>query len=146
VAIVLLGAATLGLGTARYGALKPPAEAMPSAAFAFVHDARLEGPVFNDYDFGGALIQAGIPTFIDGRGELYGGDFIKHYVEALGLRGDESLEKMLDRHAIQWTFLRKDRPANRLLEHLPGWRRAYGDDVATIFVRERPLAPHDKSD
>jgi len=30
-----------------------------------VRDARLEGPVFNDYDFGGALIQAGIPTFID---------------------------------------------------------------------------------
>ena len=146
VAIVLLGAALFGLGMARYGALKPPAEAMPSAAFAFVRDARLEGPVFNDYDFGGALIQAGIPTFIDGRGELYGGDFIKHYVEALGLRGDESLEQVLDRHAIQWTFLRKDRPANRLLEHLPGWRRAYGDDVATIFVRERPLAPQHKSD
>ena len=113
---------------------------------AFVRSAKLEGPVFNDYDFGGTLIQAGIPTFIDGRAELYGGDFIKHYVEALGLRGDESLEQVLDRHAIQWTFLRKDRPANRLLEHLPDWRRAYGDDVATIFVRERPLAPPNKSD
>ncbi|MEA2802344.1 MAG: hypothetical protein QOE49_2439 [Rhodospirillaceae bacterium] len=146
VAIALLGAATFGLGMARYSAFKPPAEVMPAAAFAFVRDAKLEGPVFNDYDFGGALIQAGVPTFIDGRGELYGGDFIKHYVEALGLRGEESLERVLDRHDIQWTFLRKDRPANRLLEHLPGWRRAYGDDAATIFVRERPLAHQRESD
>jgi hypothetical protein len=146
VAIVLLGAATFGLGMARFGTFKPPAEALPAAAFAFVRDAKLEGPVFNDYDFGGALIQAGIPTFIDGRGELYGGDFIKRYVEVLGLRGDESLEQVLDRHAIQWTFLRKDRPANRLLEHLPGWRRAYGDDNATIFVRERPIAHPRKGD
>jgi hypothetical protein len=146
VAIVLFGAATFGLATAHYGALKPPVESLPAAALGFVREAKLEGPVFNDYDFGGTLIQAGIPTFIDGRGELYGGDFIKHYVDALGLRGDESLEQVLDRHAIQWTFLRKDRPANRLLEHLPGWRRAYGDDVATIFVRDRPLAPQHKSD
>jgi hypothetical protein len=56
------------------------------------------------------------------------------------------LEQVLDRHAIQWTFLRKDRPANRLLEHLPDWRRAYGDDTATIFVRDRPLARPRKSD
>jgi hypothetical protein len=111
-AIALLGAATFGLGMARYAVVKPPPEEMPAAAFAYVHDARLEGPVFNDYDFGGALIQAGVPTFIDGRGELYGGDFIKPYVEVLGLRGDESLERVLDRYAIQWTFLRKDRPAN----------------------------------
>ena len=34
----------------------------------------------------------------------------------------------------------------QLLEHLPAWRRACGDDVATIFVRERPLARQDKSD
>jgi hypothetical protein len=146
VAIALLGAATFGLGMARYGAFKPPAEVMPAAALAFVQDSKLGGPVFNDCDFGGALIQAGIPTFIDVRGELYGGDFFKRYVEVLGLRADESLEQVLDGHAIQWTFLRKDRPANRLLEHLPGWHRAYGDDAATIFVRDPPLARQRKSD
>ena len=136
VAIALLVAATCGLGVVRYGHLKPPPEAMPAAAFAFIREAKLEGPVFNDYDFGGALIQAGIPTYIDGRAELYGGAFIKRYVDLLGLRGEEPLDRALDRQGIQWTFLRKDRSANQLLEHLPGWRRAYGDDVATIFVRE----------
>jgi hypothetical protein len=28
-------------------------------------------------------------------------------------------------------------PANKLLAHLPGWRLAYSDDEATIFVRNR---------
>ena len=61
--------------------------------------------VFNHYGFGGYLISAGIPTFIDGRGELYGGDFIKRYVEAVSLRGEEPLEALLDRYAIDWTLL-----------------------------------------
>lgn len=137
VVIALLVAATLGFATARYAVVRPPGNVMPAAALAFVRGAKLAGPVFNDYNFGGALIQAGIPTFIDGRGELYGGDFIKRYVELLRLQGEEPLERVLDRHDIQWTFLSKDRAANRLLEHLPGWRRAYGDDDATIFVHER---------
>jgi hypothetical protein len=29
----------------------------------------------------------------------------------------------------------KDQAANKLLERLPGWRRAYSDDVSIIFVR-----------
>jgi hypothetical protein len=146
VVVALFVAAMFGLATARYSVVRPAASVMPAAAFAFVRDAKLEGRVFNDYNFGGALIQAGIPTFIDGRGELYGGDFIKRHVELLHLSGEEPLEQVLDRYKIQWTFLRKDRAANRLLEHLPGWRRAYGDDEATIFVRERPLARQRKSD
>ena len=71
------------------------------------------------------------------QGELYGGDFIKRQVEAVALRGEEPLEDMLDRHAVDWTLLMTDTAANRLLARLPGWRRAYSDEVATIFVRER---------
>lgn len=146
VVVALLIAATFGLATARYSLVRPPASVMPAAALAFARDAKLEGPVYDDYNFGGALIQAGIPTFIDGRAELYGGDFIKRHVELLHLSGEEPVEKVLDRFNIQWTLLRKDRAANRLLEHLPGWHRAFGDDEATIFVREPPLAPQRKSD
>ena len=91
--------------------------------------------MFNDYDFGGFLIHAGIPTFIDGRAELFGGDFIKRYVEAVKLRGEEPLEHLLDRHGIEWTLLQNGQPANKLLERLPGWRPAFRDEVATIFAR-----------
>jgi hypothetical protein len=93
--------------------------------------------VFNHYGFGGYLISVGIPTFVDGRGELYGGDFIKRQVEAVALRGEEPLEALLDRHAVDWTLLMPDQAANQLLARLPGWRRAYSDEVSTIFVRDK---------
>jgi len=103
----------------------------------FARGAGLNGHVFNHYGFGGYLISAGVPTFIDGRGELYGGEFIKGYVEAVNLLGEEPLDKLLDRWRIDWTLLAKDTPANKLLARLPGWHRAYSDEQATIFVRDR---------
>ena len=93
--------------------------------------------MFNDYGYGGVLIHTGIPTFIDGRAELFGADFIKQYVNAVDLRGSEPLEALLDRYGIEWTLLRADQPANRLLDRLAGWHRLYSDDSATIFARSR---------
>jgi len=120
------------------GRIAPPPENAPTAAIAFARDAGLTGKrVFNHYGFGGYLISVGIPTFVDGRGELYGGDFIKRQVEAVALRGEEPLEALLDRYAVDWTLLMPDQAANQLLARLPGWRRAYGDEVSTIFVRDK---------
>ena len=100
--------------------IQPPTDTTPVAALEFAQREKLQGPVFNDYDFGGFLIHAGVPTFIDGRGELFGGDFIKRYADAIKLRGDDPLGLMLDRHCIEWTLLHNDQPANKLLELLPG--------------------------
>jgi len=139
------GALALGLGLAllyaggllRLADIKP-SNTMPAAALDYARTAGLTtGHVFNDYGYGGYLIRAGIPTFIDGRGELYGGAFIKRYSDAINLRGDESLEALLAEYKIDWTFLAKDIPANKLLAHLPGWHQAYSDDQAIIFVRDR---------
>jgi hypothetical protein len=135
---VCLGLAGLYAGVMMgLGRITPPTANTPAAAVAFARDAGLKGRVFNHYGYGGYLISAGIPTFIDGRGELYGGDFIKRQVEAVALRGEEPLEAVLDRWAIDWTLLPNDQAANQLLARLPGWRRAYSDEAATIFVRER---------
>ena len=111
---------------------------MPSAAIEFVRESGLKGRVLNHYGYGGYLISLGIPTFIDGRGELFGGEFIKKYVEAVHLRGDDPqvLQNTLERYKIDWTLLLKEQPANKLLATLPGWRRAYADDKTVIFVRQ----------
>jgi hypothetical protein len=135
---VCLGVAGLYAGVLiGLGRIAPPTANMPAAAVAFARDAGLAGRVFNHYAYGGYLISAGIPTFIDGRGELYGGDFIKRYVQAVDLRGEEPFDAVLDRWAIDWTLLPKDQAANQLLARLPGWRRAYSDEAATIFVRDK---------
>jgi hypothetical protein len=135
---VALGLAGLMAGLSMgYGRIAPPTTNMPAAAVAFARDAGLTGRVLNHYSYGGYLISVGIPTFIDGRGELYGGDFIKQYAKAVNLRGEEPFDALLDRYGIDWTLLPSDQPANRLLARLPGWRQAYSDDAATIFVREK---------
>jgi len=58
-------------------------------------------------------------------------------VKAVNLRGDEPFDALLDRWNIEWTLLPRDQAANQLLARLPGWRRLYSDEAATIFVRER---------
>jgi len=131
------GCALIALGLVRYGGIVPPLSTMPSTAMAYVKQAGIGGRVLNHYNFGGYLIHAGVPTFIDGRGELFGRDFIRRYADTIGLRGGESLEQLLERNRVDWTFMPPDQPANRLLARLPGWRQAYADEVAVIFVRER---------
>ena len=137
-ALSLALTATFAAGLVRFGNIAPPNDTAPNGALAYVREANLKGNVFNHYGFGGFLISAGVPTFVDGRAELFGGEFIKDYVDAANLRGkDGSFEALLERWHIDWTMLNKDAPANKLLTRLPGWRQAYTDDQATIFVRDR---------
>lgn len=133
----ILAAAAIGLGLARVTAVGPPSNALPVSALAFAQQRALKGPVFNDYNYGGALILHGIPTFIDGRGELYDGPFTKRYLDALYLRDGVQLVELLDDYRIGWTLLANRRPANLALEQMPGWRRVYRDEHTTIFERKR---------
>jgi hypothetical protein len=138
VAAALALAIAFAAGMIRFAGITPPDQVVPQAALDYARDnGLLKGRVFNSWNYGGPLIHAGIPTFIDGRGELYGGDFITRYSHLTSGRGSESLEKTLDEYKIAWTLLDKDWAANKLLEQLPGWRQAYTDDQVTIFVRER---------
>ncbi|MBI3199579.1 MAG: hypothetical protein HYZ40_19125 [Rhodospirillales bacterium] len=122
-------------GMIRLAGITPPSATMPSAALDYARDAGLKGRVLNHYNYGGYLIGAGVPTFIDGRGELYGGEFIKRFADVVNMRGEESLEQLLEQHAIEWTLFPKNQPANKLFARLPGWRQAYSDESSTIFVR-----------
>jgi hypothetical protein len=123
-----------------HGAATRTDVAMPAAALAAVEAAHVTGPVLNDYGFGGYLIFEGIPAFIDGRAELYGDEFIKRYVQAMLLDSDE-LPKLLDQNGIAWTLIAPERPAALLLDHLPGWRRLYADDIGVVHVRTGPAPP-----
>jgi hypothetical protein len=137
IALCLVLGAVYAAGMIRFAGIRPPDDTMPVAAVDFIREANLQGNVFNHYGFGGYLISSGIKTFIDGRGELFGGDFIKRYVEAVNGREAQPLEETLDEFHIDWTLLQKDQAANKILAHLPNWKRVYGDDTATIFVRQR---------
>jgi hypothetical protein len=139
--IALAGAALAALSAlVLHGAATRPDVPVPAAALAAVAAEHVAGPVLNDYGFGGFVIFSGIPPFIDGRAELYGDEFIKRYVQAMLLESNE-LPQLLDQYGIAWTLIAPERPAVLLLDHLPGWRRFYADQVAVVHVRDGLARP-----
>lgn len=131
--------ATFGVLLAMSGAalaldMRPAPTITPQAAVARANLAKA-GRVLNDYSFGGYLIFAGIATFIDGRGELYGGPFIDRYNRALALVDLADFLKLLDEYNIDATLLAPRTPAIAMLDRLPQWQRVYSDDVAVVHKR-----------
>jgi hypothetical protein len=97
--------------------------------------------IFNAYEFGGYLIGRGIPTFIDGRAELYGERYVLDYFDAVAARDIDRLTALLDDGRIDATLLPPHTPAAQLLDRMSGWRRLYADDIAIVHVRARTGPP-----
>lgn len=114
--------------------VQPNSRITPQAAVASAGLA--EARVLNDYSFGGYLVFAGIPTFIDGRGELYGGRFLHRYNNALSLADLNDFLKLLDDYKIDATLLEPETPAVALLDRLPDWKRVNGDAIAVVHKRQ----------
>jgi hypothetical protein len=117
--------------------ISPPGRIAPAAAVAAARTANLTGHVLNAYGFGGYLIFAGIPTFIDGRADLFGDAFLKRYTEAIAAI-DNALPELVDRYDVEWTLLAPSMPAVSLLDHMPGWERVYTDEYAVLHRRKMP--------
>jgi hypothetical protein len=116
----------------------PAADITPAAAVKSFDIAKT-GPILNDYGFGGYLDYVGIPPFIDGRAELYGGAFTLRHDRALSLQNLPDFLRMLDEFKIGVTLLAPGTAAIGLLDRLPDWKRIYADDIAVVHVRRTPL-------
>jgi hypothetical protein len=132
--LTALGVMIVATGLALARDVRPAPRNTPEAAVANAGLAKA-GPVLNDYGFGGYLIFAGIPTFIDGRGELYGGEFIARYNRDVSLADLRDFLALLDQYKFGATLLAPDTPAIALLDRLPDWQRVYSDDVAVVHKR-----------
>jgi hypothetical protein len=113
----------------------PSARVTPALAVEAIKRAGA-GPIFNDYDFGGYLIHAGLAPFIDGRTELYGGAFTARHHRAVTLQNVPDFLRLLEDYRIGATLLAPTTPAAGLLDVLPGWKRLYADDVAVVHVKQ----------
>jgi len=128
VAIALLAGTVAYASTAHF---KPDDRQSPVAAVAALKQMNF-ARVFNDYDFGGYLIANGVPTFIDGRTELFGEKFFVDHNNASGLMEPDNLFRLLDQYNIEATLLRTRSAATKLLDHIDGWQRVYsGTDRRT---------------
>jgi hypothetical protein len=132
IAALVAVAATVGFAATRP---EPEARITPAAAVDVLKTTKA-GPLLNDYGFGGYLIFAGVPTFIDGRAELYGADFMLAFHKAVTLKDLAGLERMLDERKIAATLLKPTTPAAAWLDRQPGWERVYADEIAVVHRRK----------
>jgi len=114
--------------------IAPPKANMPEAALDFVRSKNITGNVFNDYLFGGYLIWSGVPTFIDGRAELFGDDFVHAYAQTVTVADINKAFALLDDYKVNWVILEPKEPLAKAITR-GKWDEAYSDQYAVVFVR-----------
>jgi hypothetical protein len=143
-AIALLSGSVVLAGWMLTRTLRPRAVAevqaavLPVRATEFLAAAKLEGQMFNAYDFGGYLIYA-LPqhrVFVDGRTDLYRFEVLDDWVEAAtGRRWRETFEKW----RIGFAIIQPNLGLADRLRGEPGWKQVYADDRSLIFTRTGAL-------
>ena len=93
---------------------------------------------FNQYSWGGylGLRRPEAPVFIDGRSDIYGDAPIQEYAQVV--RQQTDLGPFLDRYAIDYVLFPSAGGFADRMDTTPGWRRAYQDPVAAVWVRISP--------
>jgi len=133
-AAVLFGATTIALN---WRGIRPLENVAPRSALEAARAAGVAaGRVFNAYNFGGYLMFARVPMFIDGRADPYSDDFISS-IFAAEKQGGKKLTDLLDRYSVSWTMLPTSNGAVGTLDQLPNWQRIYGDEFAVVHRRVR---------
>jgi hypothetical protein len=141
------GAVLLAVTAALYAVLLPARQLTPTAyaravaenypvdAVKFIHAAHLQGPMWNEFQWGGYLIGElpEIPVFVDGRTELYGDDFLYQYQAVVSGKADP--EPLLDRYFINFALVKVDSLIAAELKSSGCWREAYSDEVAAVLTR-----------
>ncbi|MGA2644254.1 MAG: hypothetical protein ABSF15_06040 [Candidatus Sulfotelmatobacter sp.] len=117
----------------------------PIAAVDYVarHDVRMihatrtvePGPVFAPDSWGGYLIYRLYPQIkvaVDDRHDFYGEQFLKSYLKTL--HAEPGWQNFFEQYPVRYVVLPTDSALATLLAVSPNWQRAYGDDLAVIFV------------
>ena len=116
-------------------ALGPDERVVPVAAVDFAKAHGLDGPVLDSFEFGGYLIDRGVPVLVDGRLDtLYPPAFVVACIQAE--RNPARLAELpLERvgwalgsnHEVRWT--------HRYLFRDPAWAQIFWSEAASVYVR-----------
>jgi hypothetical protein len=108
--------------------------AYPVAAVQYMQSHHLTSKVFNLYSWGGYLIYRGIPTFVDGRTDI----FLQSSVFSDYLAMENmwyNAPNLLDQYNFQVVVYPPGRPLTTYLSQSPNWKLAYEDGTAAVYVR-----------
>ena len=109
----------------------------PEDAVEWIVENQPQGKLFNSYNWGGYLIwrlYPEYPVYIDGRADLYGGEFLSNYFDvystALGW------EDKLNEENIQIVIVETDSKLADALQQSANWKISFKDSVGVVFTRE----------
>lgn len=107
----------------------------PLGAVRQLNSSKVEGNLFNSYNWGGYLIFAARrhPAFIDGRTDLHR-DLLVDYVAALGTPAWRDIFEKWD---IGIALIESASYLAAQLDTAGDWRREYADEMASLFVRSQ---------
>jgi hypothetical protein len=100
--------------------------------------------MFNDYAFGGYLLNSGRKVFIDGRADIYerGGILSDYHLMTTLKAGSLSI---LDLYRIESCLVKPDEALTTALLDSAKWKRIYSDNTSVLLVRAQPLASPTRS-
>jgi hypothetical protein len=109
----------------------------PIRATEFISDSHLQGPMYNSFNWGGFLIfnLRDQPVSIDPRTDLYGDDSVRRAtatVNAINWRSDPDLLR------ANFVLVERSLPLASALADDKGYRLAYQDHLAMVFVKQQP--------
>jgi hypothetical protein len=106
----------------------------PAAAARFVADHGYQGPLFNDFNWGGYLIFAlpALPVAIDGRTNLHGDERILRYGSVWA--GAPGWQEDPDLRVANVVIANVQCPLANLLAHDDRFEVVYEDELARVFV------------
>ena len=96
----------------------------------------LEGQLFNSYNWGGYLIWNLYPTqkvYIDGRCDMYGADFLKHYVNIYFAM--EGWQEALDKEDIKYVLVEPNTSLAYALQNSSKWTLIFKNEVSVFYRR-----------
>jgi hypothetical protein len=131
-----MGVACLRVGHFVAYQQKYEAKNYPQRAVDFLAEKQLNGPIYNQYGWGGYLIKRLYPTYrvyIDGRADVYGDAFMTEAMRTYD--GREGWRGPLDRLSVTTVLVSPDAPLASLLRTDGEWKTAYEDEQAVIFTR-----------
>ena len=108
----------------------------PAGAVAYLAApaAPLPQPVhlFHEYGWGGYLIAHNWPVFVDGRADPYNA-LLADYVAAIG---GVDWQPLFARYGVNAVLIRPGGPLDTALHATPGWRLAYQDRGAVLYIKQ----------
>ena len=107
----------------------------PTQALPFLRSFHPQGPVLNDYLWGGylELYAPNIPIFIDSRVDIFERRGIfRDYLEILEMKNTLAI---LERDRIRYVLFTRDSPLAYFLKQLPAWKIDYEDGTTVLLER-----------